>query len=62
MSTEKNEPVDYMELLARAAEEAHDGDWTDLLPEQAGGKVVDFLVPGFGLCAMKAERPKWATG
>ena len=42
MSTEKKEPVVYMELLARAAEEAHDGDWTDLLPEQAGGKVVDY--------------------
>ena len=42
ISTEKKEPVDYMDLLARAAEEAHDGDWTDLLPEQAGGKVVDY--------------------
>lgn len=42
MSTEKKEPVDYMELLARAAEEAHEGDWADLLPEQAGGKVVDY--------------------
>ena len=31
-----------MDLLARTAEEAHEGDWTDLLPEQAGGKVVDY--------------------
>ena len=42
MSTEKKEPVDYMDLLAQAAEDAHEGDWTDLLPEQAGGKVVDY--------------------
>ena len=42
MSTEKKEPVDYMDLLARAAEEAHEGDWTDLLPEQVGGKIVDY--------------------
>ena len=42
MSTDKQEPVDYMDLLARATEEAHEGDWTDLLPEQAGGKVVDY--------------------
>ena len=32
----------HMDLLARTAEEAHEGDWTDLLPEQAGGKVVDY--------------------
>ena len=42
MSTEKKEPVDYMDFLARAVEEAHKGDWTDLLPEQVGGKVVDY--------------------
>ena len=42
MSTEKKEPVDYLDLLARAAEEAREGDWTDLLPEQAGGKTVDY--------------------
>jgi hypothetical protein len=42
MSTDKQEPVDYMDLIARTAEEAHEGDWTDLLPEQAGGKVVDY--------------------
>ena len=35
-------PVDYMDLLARAAEEVHEGDWTDLLPERAGSKVVDY--------------------
>ena len=34
--------MDYMDLLARTAEEAHEGDWADLLPEQAGGKVVDY--------------------
>ena len=39
---EKNERVDYMDLLARVPEESHEGDWTDLLPEQAGGKVVDY--------------------
>ena len=42
MSTEKKEPVDYLDLLARTAEEAHDGDWTNLLPEQAGDKSVDY--------------------
>jgi len=42
MSIEKKEPVDYMDLLARAAEEEHNGDWTDLLPEQVGGKSVDY--------------------
>ena len=42
MSIEKKEPVDYMDLLAQAAEEEHNGDWTDLLPEQVGGKIVDY--------------------
>lgn len=42
MSTEKKEPVDYMDLLARAAGEAHNGDWTDLLSEQVGRKTVDY--------------------
>ena len=42
MSIEKKEPVDYMDLLAQAAEEEHNGDWTDLLPEQVGGKSVDY--------------------
>ena len=42
MSSEKKELVDYMDLLARVAEEEHNGDWTDLLPEQVGGKSVDY--------------------
>lgn len=43
MSTDKQEPVDYMDLIARTAEETHEGNWTDLLPEQAGGKGVDYM-------------------
>ena len=42
MSTVNKETVDYMDLLARAAEEAREGDWTDLLPEQVGGMIVDY--------------------
>lgn len=44
MSTVKKESVDYMDLLVRTAEEDYNGDRTDLLPEQAIGKIVDYTV------------------
>ena len=43
MSTKTNDPIDYMDLIACAAEEARDGDWTDLLPKPVGDKPLDYL-------------------
>ncbi len=40
----KSEPIDYMDLIARTAEEEHEEDWTDTLPEPQGEKAVDYMV------------------
>ena len=41
--SEKNEPVDYLDLMARAEEEERKDDWSAMLPEPQGEKAVDYL-------------------
>ena len=61
------EPVDYMNLMAQAAEEDRADDWTNLFPEPQGGIIVDYAAiadawetererMGFGKAYKKIEK------